>query len=219
MSVLAISREPCRDHPDMLNYSAAGRPHLLRDLLGTSGASHRFKESFWVSSVDPQPLATFRERLDELVNSVNHPRERRIAYGNLRHEYSEWGSGDEKSVNVAVIYETPGGSTVQINVTYENGMFSYLTPDGGERVSTPDPNVTLQMIAREVREIPERRLSRLRQQIEAWCEEGLCQRDMFAEMNKLLQSDFLGGSITQRELKLGIKHAIDIRRSAEASPQ
>ena len=171
-----------------------------------------------MSSVDPQPLASFRERLDELVNSVNHPRERRIAYGNLRHEYSEWGSGDAKSTNVAVIYETPGGSTVQINVTYENGAFCYLSPDGGERVSTPDPNATLQMIAHEIREIPERRLSRLRQQIESWCEQGLCQRDMFAEMNKLLQSDFLGGSITQRELKLGIKHAIDIRRGAESGP-
>ena len=170
-----------------------------------------------MSSVDPQPLAAFRERLDELVSSVNHPRERRIAYGNLRHEYSDWGSGDAKSTNVALIYETPGGSTVQINVTYEDGLFSYLSTDGGDKVATPDPNTTLQMIAHEVREIPERRLTRLRQQIESWCEQGLCQRDMFAEMNKLLQSDFLGGSITQRELKLGIKHAIDIRRAAEPS--
>jgi hypothetical protein len=165
-----------------------------------------------VSSVDLQPLEVFRQRLDELVDSVNHPRERRIAYGNLRHEYSEWGSGNDKSTNIALIYETPGGSTVQINVTFENGQFAYLNPAGGEKIAASDPNVALQMIAREVREIPERRLSRLKQQVEAWCEQGLCQRDMFAEMNKLLQSDFLGGSITQRELKLGIKHAIELRR-------
>jgi hypothetical protein len=165
-----------------------------------------------VSSVDLQPLEEFRQRLDELVDSVNHPRERRIAYGNLRHEYSEWGSGTDKSTNIAVIYETPGGSTVQINVTFENGQFTYLSPTGGEKVATSDANTALQMIAREVREIPERRLSRLKQQVEAWCAQGLCQRDMFAEMNKLLQSDFLGGSITQRELKLGIKHAIELRR-------
>ena len=168
-----------------------------------------------MSSVDPQPLAEFRQKLDELVDSVSHPRERRIAYGNLRHEYSDWGSGDEASTNVAVIYETPGGSTVQINVTYEQGAFSYLDPEDGHKIAAPDPHVPLQMIAREVREIPERRLTRLRAQVESWCAQGLCQRDMFAEMNKLLQSDFLGGSITQRELKLGIKHAIDMRRAVE----
>ncbi len=168
-----------------------------------------------MSSADPQPLAEFRQKLDELVNSVSHPRERRIAYGNLRHEYSDWGSGAERSTNVAVIYETPGGSTVQINVIHENGEFWYLDPRNGAKVAAADPHVPLQMIAREVREIPERRLTRLREQVEAWCAQGLCQRDMFAEMNKLLQSDFLGGSITQRELKLGIKHAIDMRRAVE----
>jgi len=168
-----------------------------------------------VSSADPQALAEFRQKLDELVDSVNHPRERRIAYGNLRHEYSDWGSGEERSTNVAVIYETPGGSTVQINITHEQGEFSYLDPVSGDKIATADPRTPLQMIAHEVREIPERRLARLRQQVESWCAEGLCQRDMFAEMNKLLQSDFLGGSITQRELKLGIKHAIDMRRAAE----
>lgn len=166
-------------------------------------------------SVGATPLDEFKQRLDDLVNSVNHPRERRIAYGNLRHEYSDWGSGDNRSTNIAVIYETPGGSTVQINVTYEHGVFSFLDPETGERITTPDPSVPLRMIAQQVREIPERRLARLKQQIEAWCEQGLRQRDMFAEMNKLLQSDFLGGSITQRELRLGIKHAIDIQRAAE----
>jgi hypothetical protein len=56
----------------------------------------------------------------------------------------------------------------------------------------------------------------LQEQIESWYEEGKCQRELFAEMNKLLQSDFLGGSITQRELKLGIKHAIELRRDASS---
>ena len=68
------------------------------------------------------------------------------------------------------------------------------------------------MIAQEVRGIPERRLQRLHAQIESWCGEGMGQSAVFAEMNKLLQSDFLGGSITQRELKLGIMHAIELRR-------
>jgi hypothetical protein len=166
--------------------------------------------------MDPEPLARFKQGLDELVHAVSHPRERRIAYGNLRHEYSDWTAGGEQSTNIAVIYETPGGSTVQINVTHENGEFAYLAPDSGDRVTTPDPDAALQMIAQEVREIPERRARRLREQVESWCQQGLCQRDMFAEMNKLLQSDFLGGSITQRELKLGIKHAIDLRRADEA---
>ena len=68
------------------------------------------------------------------------------------------------------------------------------------------------MIANEVRAIPQRRIRSLQEQIEGWCEEGKCQRELFAEMNKLLQSDFIGGSITQRELKLGIKHALELRR-------
>jgi hypothetical protein len=181
------------------------------------GASDCFEGCSRVPSADPQTLAEFRQKLDDLVDSVSHPRERRIAYGNLRHEYSDWGSGDEASTNVAVIYETPGGSTVQINVTFEHGEFSYLDPHDGEKITVTDPHTPLQMIAHEVRDIPERRLARLREQIDTWCAEGLCQRDMFAEMNKLLQSDFLGGSITQRELKLGIKHAIDMRRAAEPS--
>ena len=166
---------------------------------------------------DPEPLAEFKRRLNGLVSALDHPSERRIAYGNLRHEYSDWGTGSGKSTNIAVIYETPGGSTVQINVCYEKGEFAFLSPDGGEPVASADPDTPLQMITQEVREIPQRRVDRLRQQIEAWCEQGLCQRAMLAEMNKLLQSDFLGGSITQRELKLGIKHAIELRRAAETS--
>ncbi|MGQ9732393.1 MAG: hypothetical protein ACUVX8_14125 [Candidatus Zipacnadales bacterium] len=164
-----------------------------------------------MSVAEQEPLASFKTRLDKLVSSVTRSREQRIAYGNLRHEYSYWEVDGQCSTNIALIYETPGGSTVQINVTYENGQFSYLTPDGADRVTTSDPNLPLHMIAQEIRSIPERRLQRLHRQIESWYEEGMEQSAVFAEMNKLLQSDFLGGSITQRELKLGIMHAIELR--------
>ncbi len=167
-----------------------------------------------MSQADVSSFSTFKERLDRFVESFARPRERRIAYGNLRHEYSEWGEGDQATMNVAVIYETPGGSTTQLNITYDHGtgQFSFLSPDGGRRITTPDPVEPLQMIVGEVRAIPERRMRSLQAQIENWCDEGKCRRELFAEMNKLLQSDFLGGSITQRELKLGIKHAIELRR-------
>ncbi len=165
---------------------------------------------------DIDPFSAFKQRLDKFVDSFARPRERRIAYGNLRHEYSDWGEGDEQTTNVALIYETPGGSTTQLNVTYDHGTgeFSFLSPDGAQRVATRDPGGPLQMIVGEVRTIPQRRMQSLQEQIEGWCDEGKCQRELFAEMNKLLQSDFLGGSITQRELKLGIKHAIELRRHA-----
>lgn len=164
------------------------------------------------------PLVDFKERLDRFVESFSHSgergRERRIAYGNLRHEYSDWTDGGETSTNVAVIYETPGGSTVQINVTYESGKFTFLDPVSEERVTATDPGAPLQMIANEVRQIPDRRMERLRQQVEEWCNDGMCNRELFAELNKVLQSDFLGGAMTQRELRLGIKHAMSLRREA-----
>lgn len=171
-----------------------------------------------VSQADVSSFAAFKERLDRFVESFARPRERRIAYGNLRHEYSEWGEGNEATTNVAVIYETPGGSTTQLNITYDHGknQFTFLKPDGADRVTTSDPVEPLQMIVGAVRAIPERRMHSLQEQIESWCEEGKCRRELFAEMNKLLQSDFLGGSITQRELKLGIKHAIELRRDASS---
>lgn len=159
-----------------------------------------------------EPLVEFKDRLDKFIGSFTHSRERRIAYGNLRHEYSDWSSDGEASTNVAVIYETPGGSTVQINVTYEHGQFWYLHPRTEEKVTTSHPDKPLQMIAEEVKRIPERRLTRLRGQIEAWCDKGMDNRTLFAELNKILQSDFLGGAMTQRELKLGIKHAMGLRR-------
>jgi hypothetical protein len=168
-----------------------------------------------VSENDAQALDELRRRLDAFVASFSHPRERRIAYGNLRHEYSEWGSGPNHTTDVAVVYETPGGSTTQLSITYDHGTgeFSYLNGDSHERTVSRNPDDPLHMVAEEVRSIPDRRLERLQAQIESWYGEGKCQREMFAEMNKLLQSNFLGGSITQRELKLGIKHAIDLRRT------
>ncbi len=160
----------------------------------------------------------FRRRLDAFLDSFGHPRERRIAYGNLRHEYSDWQCGPEHTTDVAVIYETPGGSTMQVNVTYDHhtGEFSYLNGDFNEKVVTHSEDDPLHMVAEVVRGIPDRRVERLRAQVEIWYDEGKCQREMFVAMNKLLQSNFLGGSITQRELKLGIKHAIDLRRTSEA---
>lgn len=168
-----------------------------------------------MSETAPDAFEEFRRRLDAFISSFAHPRERRIAYGNLRHEYSGWEAETAHTTETAVIYETPGGSTTQIGVTYDHrtGDFSYLNADLNERTVTRRPDDPLHMIAEEVRAIPERRLERLRAQIASWYDEGKCQREMFAEMNKLLQSNFLGGSITQKELKFGIKHAIDLRRA------
>ncbi len=165
------------------------------------------------SGVDP--LVEFKERLDKFISSVTRDRERRIAYGNLRHEYSEWDEGDDSNTNVAVIYETPGGSTVQINVTWEDREFSYLSADGNAKSVSPTPDEPLHMIAEEVKQIPERRMVRIYETIDAWCEDGMCNRDVLTELNKILQSDFLGGTMTQRELKLGIKHAMMFRNKVE----
>ena len=44
--------------------------------------------------------------------------------------------------------------------------------------------------------------------IDIWLSEGKTRREMFSEMNKLLQNEFLGGRITNDELKAGIQHIV-----------
>jgi len=41
-----------------------------------------------------------------------------------------------------------------------------------------------------------------------WLAEGKTRSEMFGEMNKLLQTEFLGGRIANEELKAGIQHIV-----------
>jgi hypothetical protein len=157
-----------------------------------------------------QAMDWLREELDRAVASYQTPHERRVGYGNLRHEYSSWKREAEEVTNVAIVYETPGGSTTQLNVTYNHsdGSFAYLTDEGQDQVVTHDPVEVVAALRRHVDMIPAKRQAALNAQVEEWMGAG---KQVFAELNKLLQTQFLGGRITTEELKASIQHAIKCR--------
>ena len=78
-------------------------------------------------------------------------------------------------------------------------------------VTTTDPREALQVIENHVNTIPQKRQDQVNHQVETWMEQGKSRSEVFAELNKLLQTAFLGGRITTGELKSGIQHAIKLK--------
>ena len=156
------------------------------------------------------PLYWLTNRLDEILKRYAEPQEQRIGYGNLRYECSYWSRSSEAITNIAVIYETPGGSTAQLNVTYDYdaGEFAYLDPEHGKKKVTDDPSQVYTVIEDYINQISARRLTQLHHQIDTWVQEGKSRSQLFGELNKLLQAEFLGGRINTTELKQGIQYAI-----------
>ncbi|NLJ35516.1 MAG: hypothetical protein GX358_04670 [candidate division WS1 bacterium] len=152
----------------------------------------------------------FKERLDGIISGYQRPEERRIAYGNLRHEYSEYSRDGNTTVNIAVIYETPGGSTTQINITYDSSerTYSYLDRDLENQVVSHNPDEVISTIEEAIHEIPGKRARQLITTIDSWMGMGKGRYEIFGELNKLLQTEFLGGRITTTELKEGIQHVV-----------
>ena len=171
-----------------------------------------------MSSDTVSPLAWLEEHLDAAIASCCTNPERRIGHGNLRHEVSQWRRGAEGPTNIAVVYETPGGSTTQLNVSWdpETQTFSYLSHDLEGKIECTDPREVLHMIQQHVQTIPEKRQRQLQQQIDLWVDQGMSRSELFMQLNRLLQAEFLGGRITNGELHLGIQYAI--RRYSEGRP-
>ncbi len=161
-------------------------------------------------------LQRVKTGVQDLVNSCTRVEEQRIMYGNLRYECSDWDRKEQTVTNIAVIYETPGGSTCQVNVEYDHqsGQFSFLGDGLETTVVTSEPQDVLAMVNNHVRAIPRRRLQQLQRQIDSWIAEGKTRSQLFSEFNKLLQAEFLGGRISTNELKKGIQYAIDHFRSS-----
>ena len=156
-----------------------------------------------------------RKELDVILASYQTPHERRVGYGNLRHECSTWRREGEEITNIAIIYETPGGSTTQLNISFnhQDGDFSYLDSELGDSVASQDGRAALKVIHDHVVEIPAKRQEALNRQVDAWMGEGKTSSEVFGELNKLLTNEFLGGRVTTTELKSAIQHAI--KRKAE----
>jgi len=161
-----------------------------------------------------EALDWLQRELDHIISSYQTPQERRVGYGNLRHEYSTWRKKtDGDTTNIAIIYETPGGSTTQLNITYEHadGTFHYLDTDLEKSVITTDPREALHVIETHVKTIPQKRQAQVDSQVDAWMGAGKSKREVFGELNKLLQTAFLGGRITTAELKAAIQYAIKLK--------
>ncbi len=158
----------------------------------------------------PNGLEKLRTKLQDLVSSCTIVQEQRIGYGNLRCEFSDWDSDEEQATNIAIIYETPGGSTCQVNVHYDHqaANFSFLDEQLHNTVIAEGPQEAIEMITHHVRSIPRRRLELLEQQIDSWVSQGKTRSQLFGELNKLLQAEFLGGRISTTELKKGIEYAL-----------
>ncbi len=166
----------------------------------------------YVVSGKPQDngLQRVKAGVEELVNSRTAVEEQRIRYGNLRYECSDWNGEDEAITNIAVIYETPGGSTCQINVEYnhQSAEFTFLGDTLEETIVTNEPQQVLEVVDKHVRAIPRKRLQQLYKQIDSWVAEGKTRKQLFSEFNKLLQTEFLGGRISTSELKEGIQYTL-----------
>jgi hypothetical protein len=158
----------------------------------------------------------FKRRLDHAIAVCQQPEERRIGFGNLRHEYCDWCRGDENDTNVAIIYETPGGSTTQLNVAYDHnsGEFLYLADDLESSITTRDPEQAIRYVEEHMRDIPHKRLAQVEKTVETWLSMGKGRSEIIAEFNNMLQTEFLGGRVNTVELKHGIQYLMKSLKTA-----
>jgi hypothetical protein len=160
-----------------------------------------------------QLLEQWEQRLRALLVDYEH----RVLYGNLRAQRTEW-PANGGVVNFALVYELPGGSSSQLNIEYHraDNIFRFVDVESAEERQCPSGDAALGIVRDTITRIPERRLHRLREDIERWYGEGKSSHEMFLEINKLLQTDFKGGSLTHPELKAGIAYVLELGKQQAA---
>lgn len=140
-----------------------------------------------------------------------------VPYGNLRSETTSWNDESGHVTNMAIVYEVPGGSTNQINITYmeSTATFAYLALDTHDEQQTTALAEVLHMVEEAVARIPEIRRNRLYEDIDRWARQGMGQQDLFSEIKKLLQiEDLRGGTITPQEMRESIAYIMANYRAA-----
>ena len=150
------------------------------------------------------------------VREVLRPHLHQIPYGNLRAEYTSWMEEDGLISNLAVVYEVPGGSTNQINITFHEAtaLYAFIDLETHAERETTELDEVLAYVRDAVDRIPTIRRTRLQEDIDRWAEQGLSQKDLFQKMTKLLQiEDLRGGTITMQEMKAGIAHILEHYRT------
>lgn len=137
-----------------------------------------------------------------------------VEYGNLRQDISLWeGPDGQRVTNVALVYETPGGSTDQINISFDHhtGLFSFI--DDAEH-QTASIDIVLAHVQPRISTIPEKRRESLHEEIRRQIDGGVGRAGLFGHINRLTQSDFKGGTITHQEMKDAMQFAVYYSRVA-----
>lgn len=145
------------------------------------------------------------------VQQALEPFLHRIRYGNLRFEHSKWGSEHGTLENLAIVYEVPGGSTNQLNISYheETRMFSFLPLHSHEEFHTESLADVVRLVEEAVECIPDIREQSLIGDIDRLVSQGKTSRDLFQHINALLKiEDLVGGAITMQEMKASIAYIL-----------
>jgi hypothetical protein len=142
----------------------------------------------------------------------------KVEYGNLRSQSSDWDTGaGPRITNIAIVYETPGGSTDQVNVSFDHSSarFSVLDDEGRE-FETGSPDEALTCIAPRIRGIPEKRLAHLRDEIRRQMDTGIAPAGVVGHLNRLMNSELRGGTITHLEMRDAMTFAVQYSKGAAA---
>jgi hypothetical protein len=143
----------------------------------------------------------------------------KVEYGNLRAQSSDWDCGNGVCItNVAIVYETPGGSTDQINVSLDRstGRFSVLDDQGAE-YETASPEEVLSCIAPRIHIIPQKRLAHLQDEIKRQMDTGTPPAGVVGHLNRLMNSELRGGTITHLEMRDAMTFAVQYSKGGASA--
>lgn len=142
----------------------------------------------------------------------------RVEYGNLRSAITRWDLAEgETATNVALVYETPGGSTDQINISFHHktGVFVVVDEHAGE-VSVSEVEEVLERVMPRVEGIPQKRRETLFAEIERQVEGGNSTPGLVGHLNRMMNSGFKGGAITHLEMRDAMTYAVKFMKNRGA---
>jgi hypothetical protein len=166
---------------------------------------------------DPAP----DQDLQDLCARIQHciaPFAGRVEYGNLRIRISEWDCDEGEPVtNIALVYETPGGSTDQINVSYYHDAhdFGVIDEHQGE-LRTPSTDAVMEQIQPRISGIPQKRIVSLHEEIRRQIDGGTNTTGLVVHINRMMQGSLLGGTITHVELREAMTYAMQYMKARTA---
>lgn len=154
------------------------------------------------------------------IQETIRPYAGRVEYGNLRIRISDWDCGQgEPITNIALVYETPGGSTDQINVSYshQSRIFALVDASEGEFI-TSSADCVLETIHPRITGIPEKRREHLCAEIRRQVDAGSSTAGVFGQLNRFMQSEFKGGTITHIEMRDAMTYAVQYMKGGGGPP-